>query len=265
MKSKKYYLILCLVAAILCPSAFGQAKSAASGAKPASPGRDNPTLAGIEQLYVNILASYSVTHEGSRFINELRAGIEERIAKAGIKIYSGPISASKEQANIPVLKINLDAFSLDEGRRNVFLVQTFLSAGIYIGVPPILFRIDVWMRGATVEPTSAQNTAAAVTGLVLKQVEAFIGDYLSANPQSGRSLGTKASGNVPVTVAEKRVRPTAKPPATEHKFVASKNSRVFHKPQCSSAKRILPKNLVVYRSRTEAVNSGKRPCKRCKP
>jgi methylphosphotriester-DNA--protein-cysteine methyltransferase len=66
-------------------------------------------------------------------------------------------------------------------------------------------------------------------------------------------------------VSREKVQPVPKQAAVENTFVASKNSRVFHKPECSSAKRILEENLVVYSSREEAINSGKRPCKRCNP
>jgi len=34
---------------------------------------------------------------------------------------------------------------------------------------------------------------------------------------------------------------------------------------CSSVKRISSDNLVGYKTRDEAINAGKRPCKLCKP
>jgi len=59
------------------------------------------------------------------------------------------------------------------------------------------------------------------------------------------------------------------PPATiqtrEWKYVASKKSKVFHRPDCKWAKRISPKNLIGFRSREEAVRSGRRPCRSCRP
>lgn len=48
-------------------------------------------------------------------------------------------------------------------------------------------------------------------------------------------------------------------------FLASKNSEVFHKAGCKSAAKILPKNIMNYQSRDEAIQSGKRPCAECKP
>jgi len=57
----------------------------------------------------------------------------------------------------------------------------------------------------------------------------------------------------------------AKPAVAEYKYVASKKSKVFHKPDCPFAKRIAANNLVGYKSRAEAIEAGKKPCSRCKP
>jgi len=59
--------------------------------------------------------------------------------------------------------------------------------------------------------------------------------------------------------------PTATVQDKEWKYVASKNSKVFHKPDCKWAKKINPKNLIGFKSREDAVNSGRRPCKSCRP
>lgn len=48
-------------------------------------------------------------------------------------------------------------------------------------------------------------------------------------------------------------------------FVASRNSQVFHRPDCKSAARITEKNLVRYATRDEAIKAGKRPCVECRP
>jgi len=59
------------------------------------------------------------------------------------------------------------------------------------------------------------------------------------------------------------------PPATvqnkEWNYVASKNSKVFHRPDCKWVKKISPKNLIGFKSREEAVRSGRKPCRSCEP
>ena len=46
---------------------------------------------------------------------------------------------------------------------------------------------------------------------------------------------------------------------SEWHYVASRNSKVFHRPDCGYVKRILPKNLIGFNSREEAIRSGRRP------
>jgi phosphatidylserine/phosphatidylglycerophosphate/cardiolipin synthase-like enzyme len=48
-------------------------------------------------------------------------------------------------------------------------------------------------------------------------------------------------------------------------YVASKNSAVFHKPDCKGASKISEKNLVRYNTREEAIQAGKKPCAECQP
>lgn len=266
MKIKKCYPVLCLVTAILCVLAFGQGKSSLSDDKASPAVRINPAMADIDSLYIDIAASYSDFSNDSQFLGRLQAEAEKRIAQAGINIYSGPVLVNTEPANIPVLRVNIETFNLGDSQQNMYRIQTSLSVGIYPAqAPSVLFKVDVWSRVATVKAASAEKTPAAVADFVIKQVEAFVEDYRAANPQSGRAAAPAAKRTIPAPAARERVRPAPKQAALEHNFVASKNSRVFHKPECSSAKRILEENIVVYSSREEAINSGKRPCKRCNP
>ena len=59
------------------------------------------------------------------------------------------------------------------------------------------------------------------------------------------------------------------PPTTvqtkEWKYVASRNSKVFHRPDCKWVKKISLKNLIGFKSREEAIRSGRRPCRSCEP
>lgn len=49
------------------------------------------------------------------------------------------------------------------------------------------------------------------------------------------------------------------------KYVASRKSNVFHRPDCKWAKQISPQNLIGFKNREEAVRSGRSPCKTCDP
>ena len=48
-------------------------------------------------------------------------------------------------------------------------------------------------------------------------------------------------------------------------YVASKNSTVFHMPDCKWAQRIKEENKIWFTTREEALDKGYKPCKVCKP
>jgi hypothetical protein len=51
----------------------------------------------------------------------------------------------------------------------------------------------------------------------------------------------------------------------DDKFVASGIHRDFHKATCKCAVRIATRNRIMYDSREEAVQAGKKPCDECRP
>ena len=69
------------------------------------------------------------------------------------------------------------------------------------------------------------------------------------------------------SAAETTVTETTQAPETTASgyFVGSKNSDVYHYPDCASAKKIKPGNLVSFNSVEEAKTAGYRPCKNCNP
>jgi len=54
-------------------------------------------------------------------------------------------------------------------------------------------------------------------------------------------------------------------PALKTEYAASKNSNVFHYFSCSYVASITPGNLIRFKTREEAIASGRRPCKECSP
>lgn len=48
-------------------------------------------------------------------------------------------------------------------------------------------------------------------------------------------------------------------------WFASKNSKVFHNSTCRHAKGMTPENAIRFPTRDHAINTGRRPCKTCKP
>lgn len=55
------------------------------------------------------------------------------------------------------------------------------------------------------------------------------------------------------------------PKLSSGKYLASQNSKVFHKPSCKQAQKIKAANRVWFATRNAALQVGCKPCKLCKP
>lgn len=56
-----------------------------------------------------------------------------------------------------------------------------------------------------------------------------------------------------------------KPPVSEEFYIGNRNSFVFHRPGCRSAKRLKQENRIIINSRNEFLDLGYSPCRNCKP
>lgn len=264
MKIKKYYLGLAVIIGILCIPILGDIE-------PEPPdktllGRPNPALTGIEVVFVTINPPSADPNKYSSWMYKLDRKLKERLQKNNLVVNP---SMGGNLWDSSILRVDLELLNLQSSQQWVFLVQTSLGRAVTLPTQQdIYMTVDVWKTEPVMKVVSEENMPAAVTDAVLEQIEEFIHAYLAANPSDKQ---VPEENNI-VIVPKESPKPVVKStPASqqgepaEYKYVASKNSNVFHSPSCSSAKRIKPENLVGYHSRDEAINAGKRPCKRCKP
>ena len=74
------------------------------------------------------------------------------------------------------------------------------------------------------------------------------------------------TGEMPDKISVNETKPgSGGTAATTGNYVGNKNSRVFHKPNCSSIKKTKDENKTYFKERSDAVNQGYSPCKRCNP
>lgn len=75
-----------------------------------------------------------------------------------------------------------------------------------------------------------------------------------------------APQTAPPAAAAESIKSSGQTEATKQTgFVASRTGKVFHRPDCSHAKRIDPTRVVTFQTRQQAEQSGRRPCKTCAP
>jgi hypothetical protein len=237
-------------ASSLCIAATDHGDALSLIAKP------NPNLAGIKEISVSIVHPAVEPNTYNLSFEELQGKIISKLNEANMP--------AKPLASLPVpaLKVNIAVLRVGDSQEYVFHIQTSLEREVILPVQKNLgLSAEVWKTEPVMRMSSAEDMPAVITSIVTEQVEAFIAAHMAAN--SKRSEPAKADNTkAGTTKVEKSI---VKQTASQAKYVASKNGKVFHTADCGSAARIKPENLVTYNSREEAERDGKRPCKICKP
>ncbi|MFA5553941.1 MAG: Ada metal-binding domain-containing protein [Phycisphaerae bacterium] len=189
----------------------------------------------------------------------LKSVIEQRMAKQNLKI--------RARLEIPELIVRIYAIRHQPTNSYVFNVQTSVARKVYTAQSVrSMTKAEVWRIDSSPSAVDANNFEIMLNSAVEEQVKRFIAEYKNAN--SGRAVGSETRSQrqnrpAPSSRDSKNAEQAAEDSQLE--FISSKNSPVFHRSSCSSAARISSDNLITYKTAEEAVKSGKRPCKMCKP
>ena len=218
---------------------------------------DNPILAGMDKVAVVIVYPDAEPNKDGLVWAELETKIINKLSESGIKIIAG---VGGSILNINELRIGIEMLKLEDSQQYVFRIQTSFATKVSMANEPRRYiKTDIWKVPPQMHAVSGEQMPKAVSDVVLGQVETFIAAWQAANSTKEKP----ANPNNISSENKKKVVPIVKTKSAE--YVASKNGKVFHTADCSSAKRILPENIVTYNSREDAERDGKRPCKICKP
>jgi hypothetical protein len=244
---------VCLVAILIGASA-GQA-----GPVRSSTGQDillstTQALVAVDQLHI-VLAAPEAGQEELIDISKLQGRIAEKLGEAGIKPAEG------ETDPVPRLIVRIESTPVPDSDRYACRVQVSLSRLVTLpNRPDLQIPAEVWQSKPMREAITKPNVAEAISTAVLTQTDAFVAACKSAGGSPSLSPGVKQ----PV-VGRGQSNPKGPQAFSEYLFVSSMSSKVFHRPGCRWAQNIASGNVVGYKSRPEAVQAGKRPCKTCKP
>jgi hypothetical protein len=233
--------------------------------KPTEPrliAKPNPAMADINNLAVVIIPPPSEPNTDGLVWSQLMETISGKLNKAGIKIVAGVAGNILE---IPELRLNIDLLKLNDSQQYIFRVQTSFARKVLLeDVSGSYIKADVFKTDPVIEVVQIHDMPEVIVNVASQQVDAFITAWSVAKQLNKQNDVNQPGPRLGKAVADKGTKPV-KQRDTETKFVASKNGKVFHKSDCPSAGRILPKNLVTYATRDDAEKAGKRPCERCNP
>lgn len=85
------------------------------------------------------------------------------------------------------------------------------------------------------------------------------------NTVNGYRTSDNQSSQMPETVSGQDTAVGKYEDKTEINYCANKNSKVFHKPDCTSVEKTKKENRVYFSDREELIKKGYTPCKRCNP
>lgn len=223
---------------------------------------EQESLRGINAITIEVSCSRDAKEAGLTEEN-IGENIRKQLEEAGIKIM--PSQAWGRVPGRCRVRIRIKTYQPPRQELFIYNLEVHLLQTVTLERNPKT-KIDATTWELTWLAYGYKNRLAEAIPANLKiMANSFIRDYRQANPQGGKLSDANDTNNVPVTDPKEQTKPVAKSTVAEYRYVASKNSKVFHKPECSWAKRIKPENLVGYDSRDKAIKAGKRPCKLCKP
>jgi hypothetical protein len=239
----------------------------------------NLGLADVNEIYVRIVAD-SVNEQ------KLEDQINSRLSQSGLKVMPTDVNAMNDQqkqklaevlkrrggptrnlrvylSGIPELIVRISVLQGTESGPCVYHVQTSFAREVYLRSPRSSMKAEVWRIDVPIGIADADECDSAVRTSAMGQVDAFIADWKKANTvKTSVDIGEQ-KGDMTVSAAQRPNEKAAQ--QVDYEYVASKNSKVFHKKDCRAAARISSENLVGFKTRDEAIQSGRRPCKICNP
>jgi len=261
MKPAKHFIPVIAILAVLAATVLSSLPQRTA----TTPALDaNPLLANLEPMCVFVISPTADPNLPVSLSTQIKAAVERRLQQAAIPLFVPEPVVQYRPAPGPDLRVHIEALKLGDYDQYVIRIQTRLARTVRIfPTGSLSFKADVWQTNPLMTTTSPKDIPAGLTDLALQQVDDFIKNCKAA----GRSAaGTTEPKLGPVAPPTQPQQPTVyQPTPVTYGYVASKNSKVFHKPDCRWAQRIKPENLVRYRTRQDAINAGRRPCQLCKP
>jgi len=257
MKIKTYYFVFVVATGFFCSSVPGWADLSSHGEKPLLISQSHPAFSGIDTLCVVVLQYGSKQDKDAQFYKQLEEDVKEKLHQAGIELET---PTAENILIIPELRIYISTLGVEDSHQYIFHIRTALARAVRLkDKQNLVFKSDIWQTTPVIKAVSTEDIAVKVSDIVLQQVEGFIDIYKAT------SLTDKQLSDANINETGLSAAPEKQVDAAEQKYVASKSSTIFHKPDCRWAQNISQTNLVTYNSKDEATKAGKRPCKTCNP
>jgi hypothetical protein len=253
MKGEIMMIHACFMAVLMGASIGGAA--APSSSDPGLLVVTNEALVDVEPLCVVLPIPQMSQVERVIDANDLKSRIEAKLDDADIKHVEYRARPGAR------LVVHIEGLAVGGSDKYVYRVQTSLNRLVSLaGRPNPQIQAEVWQARPEMQVVAMVEAAEAMTTAALTQAETFIAARKTARASLAETGSTAQESSIPAPAGPPNPQAVSKYP-----FVASRSSSVFHRSDCRWAQNIADNNLVGYRTREEALQAGKRPCKTCKP
>ncbi|OHB66742.1 MAG: hypothetical protein A2Y77_13005 [Planctomycetes bacterium RBG_13_62_9] len=246
--------------AILIGASIGRATDTQPPGDQGSPSAVNQALADVEQLRLTLSMQETGPGEVQIDVPKLKAGVLEKLNGAGIR------HAESEAGQCPRLVVRIEGTVIADCGKYVCRVGTSLGRLVVLpGRPDLQIQAEVWQAKPMTAVVMESGAADTISRAMLAQVEAFTAACEAAREPPDLANHAVQKASAPATPGQAPSSPQNPQTTPAHPFISSKSSLVFHRPDCLWARNIAGSNVIGYKSREEALQAGKRPCKSCQP
>ncbi len=279
MKARKICLCAFVFSLLICGLAYGLSEAEVNVGDESVV---NIGLAGVDEIYVKIVTDKVTVIDRGRLESE----ISLRLTDSGLKVATADVSSMDEEQKQRIEKLmkeqggtakNLRVYSVkvpevivrvsvlqgNESGPCVYHIQTSFAREVYLRGLRSRMKAEIWRIDVPIGIADANECEATIRSTAMRQVDAFVADWKKANTNKMTADTAEPDDDI-MTSASQETDDQARQ-KVNYEYVASKNSKVFHKADCRAAARISSENLIGFDSREEAINSGRRPCKMCNP
>ena len=220
-----------------------------------------PHFANIDAVYLAIDYPKNAAVLKESYWDDAKTQLEQKLKKANLNI-SSAAKANLSKTDVRLI-VRVELLKVPDVNLFAIRVETVMARQMLLATgSDQIFIVPLSLGQYGIRFVSGSDLPGVIEDAASQHIDYFLRGY-----EAMKSLQEKKRGETDQLVAEPARSATApqQTQVAEYAYVASKNSDVFHKPDCRWAKNISPKNLVGYSTRDEAIEAGKRPCKWCKP
>ncbi len=256
MKVKIDSHILVFVAGVLCFLSLS-----GGSAKAALVIQTGPPYENIDVISLNIDFPKSSSVLKEPYWNDLKTQFEQTLRQANLNVSSSKkVTFSKTDVE---LIIRVELLKVPDANLFAVRIETLMTRQMLLATgSDQIFIVQLPLEQQGIRFVSEDDLPDFIESTASQNIDRFIRNY-----QATKSLQEKKAAKTGHAAAETNQSTPAleQTEVPKYAYIASKNSEVFHKPGCRWARNISQNNLVTYKSRDEAIKTGKRPCKSCNP